>query len=375
MIVNLVRVIAISRTERLRERPTQSMIEQDSTPASHEATHQPARDGIGGFVRRRFVLGVAFGLLFTAAFVFFNDGQRVLQTMHHFDWALVPLILLLSLSNYLLRYVKWHLYLHWVGAAPISKLTSLVIFLSGLSMAITPGKVGEFLKPYLVRRTNGTPLSVTAPIVVSERITDGAGMLILASVGLTQVQHGWILLVVLAIGFVVFTALLQRRELVHAILHRLEHISHIGKRIEMLETLYESTWRMFRPTRLLIAVVISTVSWGGECLAFFLVLKGLGFPADAHILFVATSSLAIATLIGAISLLPGGLGAAELSVTGLLILFIGGSQMNHDTAAAATLLIRFATFWFGIVIGLGALLLSEWYLNRAITARLPQEAT
>ena len=328
-------------------------------------------EGISDFLRRRFVLGVGFGILVTAAFVFFSDGKQVAHTLHGFEWRLVPLILLLSLSNYLLRFVKWHLYLHWVGATPIGKLTSLVIFFSGLSMAITPGKVGEFLKPYLVRRTNDTPLAVTAPIVITERITDGVAMLVLASLGLLQVHHGWIVLVALAVFFVLFAVMLQRQAMVHSILRRFERIAVIGRRIETLETLYESTWRMFRPGRLLIAVLISTASWAGECVAFFLVLKGLGFTADWHLLFVATSTLAIATLIGAITLLPGGLGAAELSVTGLLILFMGSAVINHETAATATLLVRFATFWFGILLGLGALLISEWYLNRVAAQRSP----
>ncbi len=346
-----------------------------SDPSTSERTETEPKsrfEGIGSFLRRRFVLGVAFGILFTAAFVFFNDGQQVLHTLHGFEWGLVPLILLLSLSNYLLRFVKWHLYLRWVEAAPISKMTSFVIFFSGLSMAITPGKVGEFLKPYLVRRANGTPLAVTAPIVVSERITDGVAMLVLASLGLLQVRNGWIVLVVMAILFVFFAVLLQRQAMVRSIMHRFERIAVIGKRIETLETLYESTWRMFRPGRLLFAVVISTLSWAGECVAFFFVLKGLGFTADWHLLFVATSSLAIATMIGALTLLPGGLGAAELSATGLLILFMGSAIIDHETAATATLLIRFATFWFGILLGLAALLMSEWYLTRvSVTEHSP----
>ncbi len=335
-----------------------------SAPDRTETTAKSRFEGIGSFLRRRFVLGVAFGILVTAAFVFFSDGKQVAHTLHGFEWGLVPLILALSLSNYLLRFMKWHLYLRWVEAAPLAKTTSLVIFFSGLSMAITPGKVGEFLKPYLVRRVNGTPLAVTAPIVVSERITDGVAMLVLASLGLLQVHHGWIVLVALGFIFVLFAVLLQRQRLVRSIMHRFEGIAFIGKRIETLETLYDSTWRMFRPGRLLFAVVISTLSWAGECAAFFFVLKGLGFSADWHLLFVATSTLAIATLIGAVTLLPGGLGAAELSVTGLLILFMGSATINHETAATATLLIRFATFWFGILLGLAALLISEWYLAR-----------
>lgn len=335
-----------------------------STPEPADESPDVTRTGVADFVRRRFLLGVGFGILVTAAFVVLSDGSEIIHSLDSFDWRLVPLILLLSLTNYLLRFVKWHFYLHWVDAEDVGKLTSLVVFMSGLSMAITPGKVGEFLKPYLVRRVNGTALSVTAPIVVAERITDGIAILILASIGLLQIQRGWIVLVALACLFVTFTLLIQSQSLIHVVLRRFEHIELIGKRARMLEQLYESTWKMFRPRKLAFAVLISVASWAGECFAFFLVMLGLGFPASTHLLFAAASSLAIATMIGALSLLPGGLGAAELSATGLLVLFLGSSTIDRETAATATLLIRFATFWFGIALGLIALLASEWYLAR-----------
>jgi uncharacterized protein (TIRG00374 family) len=322
------------------------------------------RQGIEGFLRRRFLLGVAVGVLITAIFIAVNDGSKVLNSLHIFDWQLVPLILALSLCNYLLRFVKWHLYLGSVGAGPISKTTSFVIFFAGLAMAITPGKVGELLKPYLVRRVNGTPLTTTTPVIVAERITDGIAILILAAVGLLQIRFGWVLLVALLLAFIVFMAFVQRRSLVEALLHRFEGVALIGRRMEAIDRLYESTWRMFRPRPLAIATLISVVSWAGECLAFFLVMLGLGFPAGWHLLFAAASALALATMIGALSLLPGGLGAAELSATGLLVLFVGSAQIDHETAATATLLIRFATFWFGIALGLIALASSEWYLKR-----------
>lgn len=60
--------------------------------------------------------------------------------------------------------------------------------------------------------------------------------------------------------------------------------------------------------------------------------------------------LSFSTVIGAISTLPGGLGAAEASIAGMLILLL---SLGTGTAAAATLLIRFATLWFGV--GLGVL--------------------
>lgn len=347
---------------------SQSMPETGTT----DGQSNEERGRIEGFIRRRFLLGVAFGVFITAIFIAVNDGSRVLNSLHIFDWRLVPLILALSLCNYLLRFVKWHFYLGSAGAGPIRKTTSFVIFFAGLAMAITPGKVGELLKPYLVRRVNRTPLTTTTPVIVAERITDGIAILILAAIGLLQIRFGWVLLVALMIAFIVFMVFVQRRTLVERLLHRFEGIALIGRRMEAIERLYESTWRMFRLRPLALATLISVVSWAGECLAFFLVMLGLGFPSSWHLLFAAASALALATMIGALSLLPGGLGAAELSATGLLVLFVGSAKIDHETAATATLLIRFATFWFGIALGLIALASSEWYLKRAEVRELPE---
>jgi uncharacterized protein (TIRG00374 family) len=59
--------------------------------------------------------------------------------------------------------------------------------------------------------------------------------------------------------------------------------------------------------------------------------------------------LSFSTVIGAVSTLPGGLGAAEASIAGMLTLLL---SVSASTAAAATLLIRFATLWFGVTLGL-----------------------
>ena len=55
--------------------------------------------------------------------------------------------------------------------------------------------------------------------------------------------------------------------------------------------------------------------------------------------------------------MPGGLGAADASVTGLLLLLVRAAPMSQPVAVAATLLIRFCTLWFGVLLGLPALLL------------------
>jgi len=67
-------------------------------------------------------------------------------------------------------------------------------------------------------------------------------------------------------------------------------------------------------------------------------------------------------VVGAVSALPGGLGAAEASISGMLILLLG---IHADSAAAATLLIRFATLWFGVGLGLIVWIFSRELLGLA----------
>jgi uncharacterized protein (TIRG00374 family) len=63
---------------------------------------------------------------------------------------------------------------------------------------------------------------------------------------------------------------------------------------------------------------------------------------------IAMHSFLVATLAGAASLLPGGLGAMELTLLALL----AAHGMPTSLATAAVLAIRAVTLWFGIFLGL-----------------------
>ena len=76
---------------------------------------------------------------------------------------------------------------------------------------------------------------------------------------------------------------------------------------------------------------------------------GLGTSPGVSTLSIAIFVLSFSTVVGAISALPGGLLATDASIVGMLILLLG---MEVKTATAATLLIRFATLWFGVGLGL-----------------------
>src|ERR687885_1044332 len=166
-------------------------------------------------MRGRLILGLILGVLVVAALSVYADFTKMVNVLRNFEWWLLPLILLFTLFNYALRFYKWDVYLRLIGATGVSKRDSLLIFLSGMAMAMTPGKVGEVLKSYLLKQVRGTPIAASAPIVVAERLTDGLAMMVLASAGLVLFDYGRPVLVGIALFVAAFLFVFQNRALAH----------------------------------------------------------------------------------------------------------------------------------------------------------------
>ena len=305
---------------------------------------------------------MVLGIVVVAGLAVYADLSKMAEVLRRFEWWLLPFILLFTLFNYALRFYKWDVYLRMVGATGVSKRNSLLIFLSGMAMSMTPGKVGELLKAYLLKQVRGTPIATSAPIVMAERVTDGIAMLVLASVGLVLFDYGRILLIAIAILAVMFLAVFQNRALFERLLSMGERLPVVSKGVHHFHAFYESSYELFRLPNLLFGVGIGVVSWFGEVIAFVLVMMGLGVPFSVLLVVICAFIISASTLIGSVTLLPGGLGTTDASIAGMLIFLVPaqlGIPMPQDTAIAATLLIRFATLWFGVGIGLVSLLIMQ----------------
>ncbi|MBI2942090.1 MAG: flippase-like domain-containing protein [Chloroflexi bacterium] len=302
-------------------------------------------------LRSKLLISLALGMAVVLALGLYADLPKLLGVLAGFRWSYLPAILGLTLLNYVLRFVKWQFFLGRIGVRALPLRTSALIFFSGFSMVMTPGKVGEWLKSYLLRQTIGTPLSVSAPVIIAERLSDGLAMAVLAMGGLLIYDLGWqtpaLLLALLVAGL----ALVQEERIARPLLATLERLPFVGERIRHVEAFYGSARRLFSWRSLGLAVPLGIISWGGEGVAFFLVLRGLGIGGDhVNLIIEANFILGISSIFGAFSMLPGGLAIAEGSITGLLLLL--GVVGDPTVAAAATLLIRFATLWFGVALGI-----------------------
>ncbi len=315
-------------------------------------------------LKRRFLTGILLGIAVVSAVILFSDRDSLVEAATSFDLRLVPLILMLTMGNYLLRFVKWQYYLRRVGVVDLELGASALIFVSGFSMAITPGKVGEFLKSLLVRARTSDPMTRTLPVVFAERITDGLAMVILSTVGLLAFRVGWPLFLLMSFVLGAILVFIQQESLVESLLGRLGGTRFLEGRIDQIRELYHSTRTLLAPRPLASMAALSTVSWFLECLVLYVILRGLGFDHSWNLVLAATFVFATSAWLGGASLLPGGLGATEASAAALLIVTVSDPQMNGTVAAVATLILRFATLWFGVAVGLAALAITSRWLGR-----------
>ncbi|NJN19475.1 MAG: flippase-like domain-containing protein [Oscillochloris sp.] len=304
-------------------------------------------------LRSKIILSALIGLGVVIAIGLFSDIRAVGRDFSTFRWSLLPAILGLTVFNYWLRWLKWDYYLRHLNlGSGVSRGASGTIFMAGLVMSVTPGKLGEVLKSYLLRQMNGTPISRSAPIVLAERLTDGLAMLLLMALGLTLYPPARPVFAFLVVATLIGVVVVQYRPLCEAILRRLGEVPFGAKIAPKLETIYQSTYQLLDWRILTISTIISVISWGAECIALYLVLIGLGVEPGWLLLLQATFVFAASTLFGLVSFLPGGLGVSEASSVGLLVALSG---LSTSAATTATIVIRFCTLWFGVLLGVVAL--------------------
>ena len=306
------------------------------------------------FVQRA-LIGVVLGVLLYVGAVLYVDLGRIRDALVGYAWSAVLFALLLSSANYLLRFLKWELCLGWLAvrgdgpndAPRLTRGRSLLIYLAGLSMSVTPGKVGEVLRSYLLRLTDGVPFTRTAPIVVADRLSDLVALVILSALGVSQFREYLpvvlVTLVLVVAGVVVLGTPRLCRGLI-ALLARLPGLARISARAEAL---VDSSAALLRLRPLLVLSLISVLGWGLECVGYWLIVRGL-VGAEAS-LALCTFLWSTTTLIGALSFLPGGLGATEGSLAVLVARLAGG--VSQAAALATTLLIRACTLWYGELVG------------------------
>ena len=296
--------------------------------------------GTGG---KKLLLVVLLTCLVFAGIAGYGDFRQVWRLLFEFPLSHLLLAFGLALINYVLRFIRWAYYLK-VLRIDVPWSVSFLTFLSGLAMTITPGKVGELVKSYLLRDRSGVAVSKSLPVVIMERLTDLVSIALMGLVGLALLPPliSWGLALVLGVVAIAIYVLTTRHS------DGLLALPLVRRWGEEMRQSRHGMRELSRPVPLAVALGLGFLSWISEGVALWVVLMGLG--ADVGLL-LSLPIYAGSVLVGAATTLPGGLVGTE----GAMIALLQQTGAERDIAAAGTLLVRVATLWFAVGVGLAAL--------------------
>lgn len=291
--------------------------------------------------------------LFVLAFVvsgWFAGGAKTLRHVTLLSANVIFCLLTLSLINYALRAFRWQLFSDVLGLAVPVKQNALY-YIAGFSMTMTPGKMGEALRLWFLRRGHGYSYEQTAGLLVADRLYDlnAAALLMLASV---FVVTNYLFVALISIALAGMITVIFANPKVFFGLASLVTKMNAPKRLKffvsrlkraMLLASKMASWPL-----LAYATAISVVGWLAEGVGFWLLLQAMNVDIS---LMTAIFIFLFSVIIGALTFLPGGLGGVEASMIGLLI----SQGASADAAIAATAVTRLVTLWFAVILGFVAL--------------------
>jgi glycosyltransferase 2 family protein len=312
---------------------------------------------------RNVLIVTALGVGVFAAISIYADLDKLGNRLAQFSMVSIVLALVLALGNYLIRWARWEGYLRRTGHK-VPRTTSLLVFISGFAMSVTPGKVGELFKAALLRETAQSTMARTVPIVVAERVTDLISVVILGLVGVALYGVAVAMVVAGTVAMALGMLVIAYRPLAYGSIRFLEWMKISRKLTSKLRELYDNLAHLVKPAPLTWATAMGMAAWLCECLGFALIVRS--FPGAQVPMGLAMLIYAATTVAGALSFLPGGLVVTEASMVLLLVRAAGG--LDEPAAVAATILIRLCTLWFAVLLGLIALTLVKRAFPDAVRA-------
>lgn len=297
--------------------------------------------------KNKTILLIFFALAVYVAMGIYADISQLTVAMQKFGWPYFILLLLFTSVGYFLRYLKWDIFLKKAGVH-LSFKENFFVFISGLAMIVTPGKLGEVWKAWLIKDISGDDLSRTVPVVIMDRVTDVLSLVILSAFGILSYKEGIYLLVVLLLMILIFYISITSKRVSEKAIGLIE--DKAKKFSGNVKNMHGTFQELMQPKIFISLSLLNVLAWFCECLGFYFV--AMGFDQSLSIP-LSTFIFSFASLAGGVSMIPGGIGLAEVTITG----FLQHYGFSPAIAIGTALIVRLGSFWYGVLLGLAVYLL------------------
>ena len=287
-----------------------------------------------------------FGILiFYVIFIAYSDFQEFSVNISQFEFSYLPIILAFVLFGVTIRSIRQQLLYKQIEVS-ISFKTGILLYISGLSMIVTPGGSGELIKSYYLKKNFGYPLAKTFPTVIVERLQDLAGIsVILLIVGVLLENYNVILLMLLLLFTVsLIFASGKKKKLFNFLLSILEKIPILKKQAPSFSESYQVFGELTSSKIMTKTLSLSFFVWMTDAIMIYLIF--MGFNLNFDIIF-STFSMYGSLLLGVLTMVPAGVGVTEVSFVEIL----RSEGVDIGISTSLVILFRLVTIWFLTVLG------------------------
>ncbi len=288
------------------------------------------------------------------AIALFGGFSEVLGIIGHAVLYLYALAFLCVFLSYCFRYLKWDYFTKKLGLnVPWKK--NFLVYLSTNGMAITPGNVGSVVAAYTLKKITGVRFSKILPMITVQLFTDFLGFALFALAAALIIGRYIVYVVILDIILIV-PFLLIINPWLYNLLKRKKKKGNILKRVYRHARHYYMSQNALNNKRTyLVSLLFTAPADILNSMALYFSILAVGIrPQVLRSIFVFSTS----QIFGMITALPGGIGAADASFVVLLKATFG---MSPALSSAVTIMARLATVWFGVALGIIALIYTIRY--------------
>lgn len=324
-------------------------------------------------MKHKTVIFLAIGLAIMGVMLYFIGIDQVIDALKLANFWFILLAILIQFFIFYLYAFRWNIV---NKTANINTTVKEIIPMVLVGMAInniTPSGRGggEPVRAYILSKHVNKPTEETFATVIADRALDTFPFLVLAVITIIAVMVYFSLsklilsiliisVIVITIAFIllVYMSINQKAgEKITAWIVRIIKIFYkkidpetLEKKVIKAIAGFQKTMKRMLADKMILyyGLPLSFFIWAVEIARVFVVFLAFGANVDPILI---GEVFIVASLIGMIPLLPGGIGAVD----GVMILFYSSAGIPPSISAAATVIERLISFWMPTMIGFAIL--------------------
>lgn len=266
--------------------------------------------------KNKMILSIIIGIVIFAVLLYFSNIREIISILSKINPIWIIFIIMIYSIGWLLRGYRWKIILRSMDYIIKLKDSISLVILGNFANLITPAKIGDFVRAFVLKRNDNVDISKGISSVVVDRILDFFGVAILAYVSLSMISKDLSLpswaniltnnsIYIMISGFIII-GMVSKINISEKYLYRINAVGKVYKKF--VSPLFENIKTVYRPIEMTKLCIISIAIWLFDISTVIILLYSLGYFVNIPLII---SAVMIANMTKVLPLTPGGIGAYE----------------------------------------------------------------